>query len=164
MYFSTLSIDNHPQNPAKMIRAIFTTIVFMIVSLSANAQLEVKQSPHSPEETMAMLKEIIIKKGLTIFNEVDHAEQAQQVGMELHSVGILSFGDPKVGTLLMRADPHVAIELPLKIMVFERNGRTMMGYTDPETYSEKYNLEGQEEILKKMHNLLEEMVETVVNN
>ncbi len=84
--------------------------------------------------------------------------------MELHSVGILSFGDPKVGTILMQADPHVAIELPLKIMVFERNGRTMTGYTDPETYSEKYNLEGQEEILKKMHNLLEEMVETVVNN
>lgn len=147
-----------------MIRAILATIVFMTISLTANAQLEVKQSPHSPEETMAMLKEIIIQKGLTIFGEVDHAEQAQQVGMDLHSVGILSFGDPKVGTILMQADPHVAIELPLKIMVFEKNGRTMIGYTDPETYSEKYDLEGQEEILKKMHNLLEGMVETVVGN
>ena len=147
-----------------MIRAIFTAIVFMAISLSANAQLEVKQSPHSPEETMSMLKEIVIQKGLTIFGEVDHAEQARQVGMELHSVGILSFGDPKVGTILMQANPHVAIELPLKIMVFERNGRTMIAYTDPETYSEKYDLEGQEEILKKMHNLLEGMVETVVGN
>lgn len=147
-----------------MIRAILTTIVFMAIGLTANAQLEVKQSPHSPEETMAMLKEIIIEKGLTIFGEVDHAEQAQQVGMDLHSVGVLSFGDPKVGTILMQADPHVAIELPLKIMVFEKNGRTMIAYTDPESYSEKYDLEGQEEILKKMHNLLEGMVDTVVGN
>ena len=148
----------------KMIKAILTCALFLAITLTVSAQLEVKQSPHSPEETMAMLKEIIIQKGLTIFSEVDHAEQAQQVGMELHSVGIISFGDPEVGTLLMQADPHVAIELPLKIMVFEKNGRTMIAYTDPESYSEKFDLEGQEEILKKMHDLLEGMVETVVGN
>ena len=147
-----------------MMRTIFTSLVIVAISLSANAQLEVTQSPHSPEETMAMLKEIIIQKGLTIFSEVDHAEQAQQVGMELHSVGILSFGDPKVGTILMQTDPHVAIELPLKIMVFERNGRTMIAYTDPESYAYKYDLEGQEEILKKMHDLLKGIVESITEN
>lgn len=147
-----------------MIKAIFTTTLFIIMSLTANAQLMVKQSPHSPEETMAMLKETVTQKGLTIFSEVNHTEQAQQVGMELHSVRVLSFGDPKVGTVLMQADPHVGIELPLKILVAEKNGRTIVGYTDPETYSEKYDLEGKEEILKKMHNLLEEIVGMVTQN
>jgi len=139
-------------------------ILFLAISLAANAQLVVKQSPHSPEESMYMLKEIVTEKGLTIFGEIDHAENAEQVGMQLHSVGILTFGDPKVGTILMQADPHIGIELPLKIMVFERDGRTMIAYTDPEIYGEKYDLEGQEEILKNMHNLLEEIVEAVVNN
>lgn len=138
--------------------------LMLVVGLSANAQLELKQSPHTSEESMQMLKEIVIQKGLTIFGEIDHDENAEQVGMKLQSVGILSFGDPEVGTMLIQADPHVGIELPLKIIVFERNGRTMIGYTNPESYADKYDLQDQLETLKKMHVLLEEIVETVVNN
>ena len=66
-----------------------------------------------------MLESILQSKGLMIFARVDHSGEAAKVGMEMHPTQLLIFGSPKAGTPVMLAAPTVAIDLPLKALVWE---------------------------------------------
>ncbi|HVS47289.1 MAG TPA: DUF302 domain-containing protein [Candidatus Dormibacteraeota bacterium] len=68
---------------------------------------------------MEKLKEILRSKNLTLFALVDHSGEAARVGMKMRPTKLFIFGSPKAGTLLMLAAPSVAIDLPLKILVWE---------------------------------------------
>ena len=76
-------------------------------------------SPYSVVETLQRLEAILKSKGLTIFARVDHSGEAAKVGMEMHLTQLLIFGSPKGGTPVMLAAPSVAIDLPLKALVWE---------------------------------------------
>jgi uncharacterized protein (DUF302 family) len=71
------------------------------------------------EETMRRLEEILQNKNMTIFARVDHSGEAAKVGMEMRPTKLLIFGNPRGGTPLMLAAPTVAIDLPLKALVWE---------------------------------------------
>jgi len=71
------------------------------------------------EETMRRLEEILQNKNMTIFARVDHGGEAAKVGMEMRPTKLLIFGNPRGGTPLMLAAPTVAIDLPLKALVWE---------------------------------------------
>jgi uncharacterized protein (DUF302 family) len=76
-------------------------------------------SPRSVPETLKKLEDILQSKGLMIFARVDHSGEAAKVGMEMHPTQLLIFGSPKGGTPVMLAAPTVAIDLPLKALVWE---------------------------------------------
>jgi uncharacterized protein (DUF302 family) len=76
-------------------------------------------SPRSVRETLQKLEGILQSKGLMIFARVDHSGEAAKVGMEMHPTQLLIFGSPKGGTPVMLAAPTVAIDLPLKALVWE---------------------------------------------
>lgn len=78
-----------------------------------------KPSHHSVDETVEKLKTILQSKGVTLFALVDHSGEAEKVGMKMRPTKLLIFGNPKAGTPLMLASPSVAIDLPLKILVWE---------------------------------------------
>jgi len=81
-----------------------------------------KPSNHSVEQTVDRLKDILESKGVKLFALVDHSGEAEKAGMKMPPTKLLIFGDPKAGTPLMLAVPIVAIDLPLKILVWERDG------------------------------------------
>jgi len=83
-----------------------------------------KPSNHSVDETVEKLKNILQSKGVTLFAIVDHSGEAEKVGMKMRPTKLLIFGSPKAGTPLMLAAPGIAIDLPLKILVWEE-GRDM---------------------------------------
>ena len=109
-----------------------------------------------------MLVENIKNRGLNIFTEIDHSQAAEHANMELSPIYVLVFGNPKVGTKLMQADPRVGIELPLKFLIYENQGITRIAYANPENYSETYNLKDQVDILENMSNVMNTIVQEVV--
>lgn len=87
---------------------------------------------HSVDETLERLNGIIGAMGVTVFALVDHSGEAAKVGMTMRPTKLLIFGNPKSGTPLMLASPSIAIDLPLKILVWEdADGRTWLSYNSP---------------------------------
>ena len=87
---------------------------------------------HSVDETVHKLEEILQAKGVKLFALVDHSGEAQKVGMQMRPTMLLIFGNPKAGTPVMIASPSIAIDLPLKILVWEdTNGQVRISYNAP---------------------------------
>ena len=75
--------------------------------------------------TVHKLEEILQDKGVKLFALVDHSGEAEKVGMPMRPTKLLIFGNPKAGTPLMLASPSVAIDLPMKILVWEDTDGTV---------------------------------------
>jgi len=98
-------------------------------------------SHHSVDQTVERLKQILEAKGVSLFALVDHSGEAEKVGMTMRPTKLLIFGSPKAGTPLMLAAPSVAIDLPLKILVWEDNhGKVWASYNSPEYLQERHGL------------------------
>lgn len=98
-------------------------------------------SNHSVDETVEKVKGILEAKGITLFALVDHSGQAEKVGMKMRPTKLLIFGSPKAGTPLMLASPSIAIDLPLKILVWEdAEGKAWLSYNSPEYLEERHDL------------------------
>ena len=86
-------------------------------------------SNHSVDQTVEKLEEILKAKGVKLFALVDHSGEAERAGMKMRPTKLLIFGNPKGGTPLMIASPSIAIDLPLKILVWEDgNGKVWISY------------------------------------
>jgi uncharacterized protein (DUF302 family) len=89
-------------------------------------------SNHSVDETVARLKGILEAKGVTLFALIDHSGEAEKVGMKMPPTKLLIFGSPKAGTPIMLAAPSAAIDLPLKILVWEDSDQKVwISYNSP---------------------------------
>ena len=100
-----------------------------------------KQSNHSVDETVQKLKEILKAKEVTLFAVVDHSGEAGKVGMKMLPTKLLIFGNPKAGTPLMLAAPSSAIDLPLKILVWEdAQKKIWISYNSPEYLQQRHGL------------------------
>ncbi|GEM_PF-607830 len=88
----------------------------------------------SVDQTVLKLEEIIAAKkdvGMKLFAIIDHKAGATSVNLELNDAKVIIFGNPNVGTKLMQANPKLALELPMKILVYEEDGITHIRYKDP---------------------------------
>src|SRR5437899_43626 len=89
-------------------------------------------SQHSVDQTLEKLQALLRAKGVTLFALVDHSGEAAKVGMKLPPTKLVMFGNPKAGTPLMLAAPSVAIDLPLKLLVWEdAQGKVWLSYNSP---------------------------------
>jgi uncharacterized protein (DUF302 family)/uncharacterized membrane protein YidH (DUF202 family) len=94
-------------------------------------------SHHSVDETVEKLKGILQAKGVTLFALVDHSGEAAKVGLTMPPTKLLIFGSPKAGTPLMLAAPSSAIDLPLKILVWEDSQRKVWVAYNSSDYLQK---------------------------
>jgi uncharacterized protein (DUF302 family) len=100
-----------------------------------------KPSAHSVDQTVERLKSILLAKGVTLFALVDHSGEAEKAGMKMPPTKLLIFGNPKAGTPLMLAAPSTAIDLPLKILVWEdANRKVWISYNTPAYLKERHGL------------------------
>ena len=100
-----------------------------------------KESPYSVNDTMNKFEAIIKKKGFTIFARIDHQKNAESIGLDLDPAQVIIFGNPKGGTLLMKTDIAIALDLPLRVAVYKaQDGKVYMSYHTPETMSQPYQL------------------------
>ena len=95
-------------------------------------------SNHSVDETVEKLNGILNAKGVTLFALVDHSCEAEKVGMKMRPTKLLIFGSPKAGTPVMLAAPSIAIDLPLKVLVWEdSSGKVWVSYNSPDYLQER---------------------------
>jgi uncharacterized protein (DUF302 family) len=100
-----------------------------------------KPANHSVDETVEKLKGILQSKGVALFAVVDHSGEATKVGMKMPPTKLLIFGSPKAGTPLMLASPSVAIDLPLKILIWEdAQGKAWLSYNSPAYLQERHSI------------------------
>jgi uncharacterized protein (DUF302 family) len=100
-----------------------------------------KPSNHSVDETLRKLQAILESKGIAVFAMIDHSGEAEKVGMKMRPTKLLIFGNPKGGTPLMLAAPSIAIDLPLKFLVWEDDqGKAWVSYNSPEYLGERHGL------------------------
>jgi uncharacterized protein (DUF302 family) len=86
----------------------------------------------SVDQTVEKLEGILKAKGVKLFALVDHGGEAEKVGIEMRPTKLLIFGSPQAGTPLMIASPSIAIDLPLKILVWEdADGKVRISYNAP---------------------------------
>jgi uncharacterized protein (DUF302 family) len=88
-----------------------------------------KLSPRSVTDTVARLTSVITNKGMKVFAVLDQAAEARQVGLELRDTTLVIFGSPAAGTAVMAASPLAAVDLPLKVLVWDDAGQTKVSYT-----------------------------------
>jgi uncharacterized protein (DUF302 family) len=92
-----------------------------------------RHSHHTVAGTVAKLLDLLHAKGITVFAVIDHSGEAEKVGLKMRPTKLVVFGSPKAGTPLMLAAPSVAIDLPLKLLVWEdAEGKTWISFNDPE--------------------------------
>ncbi len=71
-----------------------------------------------------------MERGLTLFAIVDHnSGGAREVGLELRDTKLVIFGSPVAGTPVMVAAPLAALDLPLKVLIWNNEGHTQVSYT-----------------------------------
>jgi len=108
---------------------------------ATNSGIINKLSNHSVEQTVERLKNILQAKRITLFALVDHSGEAEKVGMSMRPTKLLIFGSPKAGTPLMLAAPSIAIDLPLKILIWEDSqGKVWVSYNSPDYIKERHGL------------------------
>ena len=96
---------------------------------------------HSVDQTVEKLEAILQAKGVTLFALVDHSGEAAKVGMKMRPTKLLIFGNPKAGTPLMLVAPSSAIDLPLKMLVWEDDqGKVWISYNSSQYLQKRHGL------------------------
>ena len=94
--------------------------------------LRVLPSLHGPGETLDRLEAAVTRHGMTIFARIDHGSAAHKVGLELRPTVVVFFGNPRAGTPAMQATPTVAIDLPMRMLIWQDDkDATWLAYNEP---------------------------------
>jgi uncharacterized protein (DUF302 family) len=99
-----------------------------------------KLSPRSARETLARLTELVRAKGMKVFAVIDQGEEAALVGLQLRPTFLVIFGSPVSGTPVMVAAPLAALDLPLKVLVWEDGEQTKVSYLSPHVLARRHHL------------------------
>ena len=133
---------------------VLVSMMFSATALAAEGVIVVK-SKYDVATTADNLANALESKGLTVFARVDHAAGAAKVGDSLPPTQLVIFGNPKVGTPLMKCQRSVGIDLPQKALVWEdEEGNVWLGYNDPDYLSERHELQACAAVIEKVKNVL----------
>jgi uncharacterized protein (DUF302 family) len=99
-----------------------------------------KSSSRSVADTVSRLGKLVTAKGMKVFAVIDQAAEAAQVGLELRDTVLVLFGSPVAGTPVMASSPLAALDLPLKVLVWDDGGDTRITYTAPDTLAARYDI------------------------
>ena len=112
--------------------------------MSGSAQTDLgvvsKLSPRPVAETVQRLTGILESKGMKVFAVIDQRAEAVAAGLELRETVLVIFGSPAAGTPVMDAVPLSALDLPLKVLIWDDGGQPTVTYTAPDTLAARYGL------------------------
>ena len=101
-----------------------------------------KPSPWSMADTLARLSAVVAARGMEVFAVIDHSGKARDVGLELRDTKLVIFGSPSAATPLIEAAPLAALDLPLRVVVWEDGYQTLVSYQAPAAVARRYGLDG----------------------
>ncbi len=129
-----------------------------------NQQLELEReqlcsykSHFGVKETVQRIEAHLQEMNVPIFAKYDHKDNAEGVGLSLEPTEVIVFGAPKVGTLLMKENQRIAIELPLRMAVWQdADGSIWIDFPKMKTLAARYGLENHP-VVEKMQLMLEQL-------
>jgi len=132
----------------------------MLDNPQSSAGIITKHSSKSVAQTVDRLRRLIADRGFTVFNVIDHSGVAERVGVQMPESKLVMFGKPTVGAALMLAAPLAALDLPLKVLVWEdRNGAVSVSYNSPGFLAERHHVES---ALRAPFDAVESIVDAVL--
>lgn len=136
---------------------LFATMTFSVPAFAED--WIVKDSPSSVTETADRLATAAEGAGATVFARVDHAAGAKAVGEELAPMVMIMFGNPKIGTPVIKAAPRAGLDLPLRVLVWDDGGTTKVGYLAPEDLRARHGVDGADEAFDAMAGALDKLTD-----
>lgn len=101
-----------------------------------------KDAAGSVDEVLERLESTLASRNMKVFTVIDHSGEAQAVDLELRDTKVVVFGRPASGTLVMQAVPLAALDLPLKVLIWDDGGQTRLSYTSPAALARRHGLDG----------------------
>ena len=149
-------------------------IIFLLFPLLAAAQPIISckdvikpyadfESPLAFEETVAALQKTLNSKGITIFATIEHHKAAEAVGENMQPATVLIVGNPKVGTALMQENPRLAIELPLKILIYKEEKIVRIRYEKISAIAEKYHIKQNFATAEKIDAAMQQLIRSSIS-
>lgn len=114
------------------------------------AGMRVQQSPYDVPTTVERLEKALAAAGIGLLGKVDHAAGAARAQLALAPTVALSFGNPAAGTHLMYSNPAVAVDLPLRALVYSSESGVWIAATDPVAIAHRHGITDREELVHKM--------------
>ena len=99
-----------------------------------------KLSPRPVGDTVARLTGMLAAKGVKLFDTIDQRAAAREVGLDLRETVLMIFGNPAAGTPVMMAAPLSALDLPLKVLIWDDEGQTKVTYYAPAALAARHHL------------------------
>ena len=132
----------------------------MLDSAQSSDGVITKPSSQSVAQTIDGLRRLMADRGFTVFNVIDHSGVAGRAGVQMPDSKLVMFGKPAVGAAEMLAAPLAALDIPLKVLVWEdRNGAVSVSYNSPGFLAERHHLEG---ALRAPFDAVESIVEALL--
>lgn len=130
-------------------------ILFMAISSQAADGVVDVQSSFTVKVTADRMESLLKEKGMTVFNRIDHAQGARQVGIELRDTELIIFGNPKVGSPLMKCMQSVAMDLPQKVLIWkDAQSKVWISYNDPRYVEKRHHIMGCEAVISTIEKAL----------
>ncbi|MEN3791815.1 DUF302 domain-containing protein [Fulvimarina sp. MAC3] len=127
------------------------------VAASAQDNWVTKTTGRSVDEAVDALTSAIESAGATVMATVDHSANAASADLELPKTTLVIFGNPKIGTPLMQENRRVAIDLPQKILIWDDNGQTKIGYIASEALAARHGLDPSSKSIGTMTGALDKL-------
>lgn len=142
--------------------ALITLLILLLtpaLSLGSHGMVTV-ESTHSVETTAERLETILKEKQMKIFARIDHAAGAAGIGETLRPTVLIIFGNPKVGTSLMKCSQTTGIDLPLKALIWEdESGMVKLTYNHPSFIADRHGISDCGPVVEKMTGALKAFAE-----
>lgn len=123
------------------ISLLFALLLAPLAAVASENGIVAVPSQHSVADSVSRIEAAAKARGLTIFARIDHSGEAKKAGLEMRPTQLIVLGNPKGGTPLMQARPSLAIDLPLKILVWQdAAGKVWAGYNDPAMLKQRHGL------------------------
>ncbi|MBC5648461.1 DUF302 domain-containing protein [Christensenella tenuis] len=131
-----------------------------MTEIKKNGRLCIFPSAFDSKETVRRVERELEKRKIPVFAKFDHEKNAQEAGLLLRPTEVLVFGSPEAGTKLMQKNQSFAIELPLRMSIWEdEKGKVWLAFPRMSYIAETYNL-AMDPVIDNMQALLEDVAKS----
>lgn len=134
----------------------------LLVMAGISQQMTVYKSKYSVDETVDRIVEAINQKKLVHFETVNHDKVAEEYGVKIPPTRIILFEDPNLMIELVSCRQTTALDLPMKILVWEENEDIYIGFFDPKVMKKRFMLQQCDDIISSMSRLKVRIVNEVI--
>ena len=113
--------------------------------------------------TIQRIRQLLDEQGVNVFAVIDHGAAAQKEDLDLDDTQVILFGNPAVGTVLMQSCRPIALELPLKLLVYSEGGTTHIQYRHLSSQADNYGFDPNTPIVQKLDRFITKLAQSAAS-